>query len=79
MGNAKPHKNLDISCFWMRKIKFIVEDKQITAEFIDKNPKTANAVWDALPLQSRINTWGDEIYFGTTVNSASYGIFEENS
>jgi len=51
----------------MRKIKFIVEDKQITAELIDKNPKTANAVWDALPIQSRIDTWGDEIYFGTKV------------
>ncbi|MDI6916210.1 MAG: cyclophilin-like fold protein [Thermoplasmatales archaeon] len=51
----------------MRKIRFIMEGKQITAELIDKNPKTANAVWDALPLQSRINTWDDEIYFGTTV------------
>jgi hypothetical protein len=65
---------MSILSFQMRKIKFIIEDKQITAEFIDKNPKTANAVWDALPIQSRVNTWGDEIYFGTTVK-----IDEENS
>lgn len=58
----------------MRKIRFIIEDKQITAELIDKNPKTANAIWNALPLQSRINTWGDEIYFGTIVK-----VDEENA
>ena len=58
----------------MRKIKFIIEDKQTTAEFVDKNPKTANIIWDALPIQSRIDAWGDEIYFGTTVK-----IDEENA
>jgi hypothetical protein len=51
----------------MRKLKIIMDGKEVTAELIDRNPKTAGAVWNALPIQSRINTWGDEIYFGTTV------------
>ncbi len=27
------------------------------------NTKTAEAVWQALPLTGRVNTWGEEIYF----------------
>ena len=29
--------------------------------------ETARAIWDALPLGGRGNTWGDEIYFGIPV------------
>ncbi|MBV9596872.1 MAG: hypothetical protein JOZ87_08405 [Chloroflexi bacterium] len=28
---------------------------------------TAQAIWDALPLQGRANRWGDEIYFAIPV------------
>jgi len=28
-----------------------------------KNPKTAKAVWQTLPIKARANRWGDEIYF----------------
>jgi uncharacterized protein len=30
--------------------------------------KTADAVWNALPLEARGNTWGDEIYFGIPIS-----------
>ena len=29
---------------------------------LNDNP-TAQAIWDALPITGRANTWGDEIYF----------------
>jgi uncharacterized protein len=32
---------------------------------------TASQIWDALPLQARASTWGDEIYFRIPV-SAEY-------
>ena len=27
------------------------------------NSSTAEKIWDALPIEGRANTWGDEIYF----------------
>ena len=29
----------------------------------DKNPKTASAIYNALPFKSKANVWGEEIYF----------------
>lgn len=38
---------------------------EVRAELNDTN--TAAAIWDALPIEVRGNTWGDEIYFSIPV------------
>ncbi|MFX0196693.1 MAG: cyclophilin-like fold protein [Candidatus Hodarchaeota archaeon] len=37
-------------------------------------PVTTKAIWDALPFESKVQTWGDEIYFSIPVDIA-----EENA
>ena len=41
---------------------------KIELEAILNDSKTAAAIWEALPLRTHINTWGDEIYFTIPVN-----------
>jgi len=49
----------------MRKIKITAGD--VTAEAEINDSTTANKIWDALPIEARANTWGDEIYFSIPV------------
>ena len=39
---------------------------EATAELNDT--RTAQAIWDALPIESRGNRWGEEIYFSIPVS-----------
>ena len=50
----------------MRKIRITAGD--ITATGVLEDNATADAIWDALPISARGNTWGDEIYFGIPVH-----------
>jgi uncharacterized protein len=49
----------------LRKIQITSGDVSVTATLAD-NP-IADMVWQALPIEARANTWGDEIYFGIPV------------
>ncbi|MBW1696210.1 MAG: hypothetical protein JRH18_03190 [Deltaproteobacteria bacterium] len=51
----------------MRKIKITAGD--VTATGILNDSATADAIWNALPISARANTWGDEIYFEIPVKA----------
>lgn len=50
----------------MRTIRITAGEISATAELNDS--ATATAVWNALPLHSKVNTWGDEVYFSIPVS-----------
>ncbi len=52
----------------MFKIVITAGEVKIPAELNDSS--TAQAVWDALPIQAEANVWGDEIYFEIPVEMA---------
>lgn len=49
-----------------RRIKIIAGNVRAEASLL--NTPTADAVWNALPLESECNLWGDEIYFTIPVS-----------
>ena len=50
-----------------RAIRIIAGDVVAAAELNDT--KTATAIWAALPIETRGQTWGDEIYFDIGVRA----------
>jgi hypothetical protein len=48
-----------------RKIQISAGVIEATAEL--NNTRTAQAIWEALPITGRVNLWGDEIYFSIPV------------
>ena len=50
----------------VKKIAITIEDLKVGASLDDS--ETAKKIWEALPIKSRVNTWGDEIYFSIPVN-----------
>ncbi len=52
----------------MRKIRITAAN--VTREALLNTSQTANAIWDALPVDGRGSTWGDEIYFTIPVTCA---------
>ena len=49
-----------------KKITITIEDLKVDASLNDSN--TAQNIWDALPIEGSVSTWGDEIYFSIPVN-----------
>ncbi|MFQ6122589.1 MAG: cyclophilin-like fold protein [Dehalococcoidales bacterium] len=49
-----------------RKIRIRAGNVEVVAEL--NETKTAQAIWDALPIKERANLWGDEIYFSIPVS-----------
>jgi hypothetical protein len=43
---------------------------QVSATAVLHLSPTADAIWSALPIEARANTWGDEIYFSIPVKAA---------
>ena len=52
----------------MKKIRIISGKASVVAGL--SSCKTSEAIWDALPIENTVNTWGDEIYFEIPVTSA---------
>ena len=50
----------------MKSIKIFVEKHEVVISL--RNTKTAGAVWDACPFESRAALWGKEVYFDTTID-----------
>ena len=50
-----------------RAIRITVGDVELDAELNESD--TAGKIYDALPLDSSFNTWGDEIYFSIPVET----------
>ena len=50
-----------------RAIRIIAGDVTAGAELNDS--PTASAIWDALPIEAKASTWGDEIYFDIGISA----------
>jgi hypothetical protein len=50
-----------------KKVRILISDLKVEAELNES--KTAQWIWEALPIEARINLWGEEIYFAIPVKT----------
>lgn len=49
-----------------KRIRIRANTIEVTAELNDT--KTAEAIWEALPIRSQVSLWGQEIYFSIPIH-----------
>ena len=52
-----------------KKIRISVQDLKVEANLNES--KTAQSIWESLPIEGRANLWGEEIYFSIPVKAGS--------
>jgi hypothetical protein len=50
-----------------KKIRILLSDLRVEAEL--NEAKTAQLIWEALPIAGKANLWGEEIYFAIPVKT----------
>jgi hypothetical protein len=50
-----------------KKIKILINDLKVDAELNES--KSAQLIWEALPVEAKTNLWGEEIYFAIPVKA----------
>jgi hypothetical protein len=50
-----------------RTIKILIKDLKVEAELNES--KTAQLIWETLPIEAKANLWGEEIYFAIPVKA----------
>jgi hypothetical protein len=51
------------------EMKIKITAGKVAAQAVLNDSPTARKIWDALPLEAKGDTWGDEIYFGIPVKA----------
>ena len=54
-----------------KKIRILISDLRVEAELSES--RTSQMIWEALPLEAKINLWGEEIYFSIPVKTGLEG------
>jgi len=50
-----------------KKIRILASELKVEAELNES--KTAHLIWEALPIEAKVNLWGREIYFAIPVKT----------
>ena len=50
-----------------KKIKIVIGELKVEAELNES--KTAQLIWEALPIEAKTHLWGEEIYFAIPVKT----------
>ncbi|OIN97785.1 hypothetical protein AUJ66_02185 [Candidatus Desantisbacteria bacterium CG1_02_38_46] len=53
----------------MSEVIFRTDQEDVSAEFLEND--TAEKILENLPIESKVKTWGDEIYFDTGIDAPS--------